>query len=672
MCNPFKLVFMLTILLTNIGYAQELPFQKQPETISLNLPENFNGQVFIEPLNGQFEVNEEGRVEFQMSELPESFLIKNGEQELVVKTKDWKLPYRYKILPDGKTVREWPWVEFRRLPQQMTYDSVFNVLCKSEYPGQSRINGEQVKMYQTGIFFKKVNFEPGWNTIKARVEGEDGNVAVAEISVFYKQGGKPIRSELPLWVDSASFKPAENQILLPADQINLSFKGSKGQSAYALIRPGKIKVPLQRKDFRDYSLYEGSFYLDQLKKDKEYNIQYVLESTGGRPLKYRSPSIITTKEAQDFPLVETNSKHSLLTYNLGPIRLGGPIIAEYPEGVRLQVNGDVGDYYRIFLDKNTSGMIKKEDVQLLPRTTLKPSYFLQYATAVTGDNMDLVNIPYAQPVPYAVFPEPDQQRIRVVLYGVKTSSTWLSHRQGLKMVDKLTWQQTTPDTYEMIIQLKTSKLWGYELIKNGNFLQLQIKHPPHFENDVNGLPVKGLKVAIEAGHGGHNTGTTGLSGMLEKDVNLDVAQKLEKVFLDHGVEVVMVRDRDEYMTLQEKRDIVEASDAHLLVSIHANSAAPRGDYLRVGGVSTYYHNPFWAGFAEIMYGQLLDLPLDEFGVVGSFNYLVTRMSSRPAVLVEQGFMSHAEDEEQLASPQFRQQMAEKIFDGVIEFVKDME
>ncbi|KAA3635340.1 MAG: N-acetylmuramoyl-L-alanine amidase [Bacteroidetes bacterium] len=672
MFNPFKLVFILIILLVNIGYAQEVPFQKQPVNILLDLPVNFNGEVSIEPLNGEIEVNMEGKVKFQLPELPKNILITAGDKQLEVKTKDWNPPYSYKVLPDGQTVREGPWVEFRRLPEQLTYDSVFNVLCKSEYPGQSSINGKQVKMYQTGIFFKKVIFKPGWNTIKARVADEDGNIADAETSIFYQQGGKPVRAALPLWIDSASFKPAENQVLLSEDHINLSFKGSKGQSAYALIRPGKIKVPLQRKDFRDYSLYQGNFRLNNLKKNKKYFIEYVLESTGGRPLKYRSPSIIGINDLQDFPLVETNSKHSLLTYNLGPIRLGGPIIADYPKGVHLQVNGDVGDYYRIALDKNTGGMIKKENVQLLPPITLKPTYFLQYATAVPGDNMDMVNIPYSQPVPYAVFPEPDQGRIRVILYGVKTSSTWLSHRQGLKIVDKLTWQQTTPDTYEMIVQLKTSKLWGYELVKNGNFLQLQIKHPPHFENDHNGVPAKGLKVAIEAGHGGHNTGTTGLSGMLEKDVNLDVALKLEKICNDHGIEVVMVREEDTYMTLQEKRDIVETSDAHLLVSIHANAAATRGDYLRVGGVSTYYHNPFWAGFAEIMYGELLELPLDEFGAVGSFNYLVTRMSSRPAVLVEQGFMSHAEDEEKLASPEFRQQMAEKIFRGIIEFVRYME
>jgi N-acetylmuramoyl-L-alanine amidase len=157
----------------------------------------------------------------------------------------------------------------------------------------------------------------------------------------------------------------------------------------------------------------------------------------------------------------------------------------------------------------------------------------------------------------------------------------------------------------------------------------------------------------------------------EKEVNLDVASRLERICLENGVEVLQVRDRDVSMSLSSKRDTVEASDADLHVSIHANSAGSRGGYLRVGGTSTFYNNPFWAKFAEMVYLQLLQLDLNEFGVVGSFNYSVTRMSSRPAILVEQAFLSHAEDEEKLASDAFREEMAQKIFDGIVDYVSYM-
>ncbi|MDZ7821723.1 MAG: N-acetylmuramoyl-L-alanine amidase [Candidatus Marinimicrobia bacterium] len=95
----------------------------------------------------------------------------------------------------------------------------------------------------------------------------------------------------------------------------------------------------------------------------------------------------------------------------------------------------------------------------------------------------------------------------------------------------------------------------------------------------------------------------------------------------------------------------------------------RGGYLRVGGTSIYYKDPFWKDFAEIAYDKLLELPLEEFGRVGSFNYMMCRMPQRPSILVEQAFMSHAEDENKLADPEFRTRMAEKIAEAVNAYIE---
>ena len=135
-----------------------------------------------------------------------------------------------------------------------------------------------------------------------------------------------------------------------------------------------------------------------------------------------------------------------------------------------------------------------------------------------------------------------------------------------------------------------------------------------------------------------------------------------------GAEVLQVRESDRDMALLEKRDKAIQSGADLLISIHAN-AGGRG-YLSVAGTSTYWHNPFWAPLAQSIYDRLLETGLGEFGVVGSFNYTVTRVSQMPAVLVEQAFMTHAEDEEKLADPEFRQQMAVKICQGIIDYLKE--
>ena len=300
---------------------------------------------------------------------------------------------------------------------------------------------------------------------------------------------------------------------------------------------------------------------------------------------------------------------------------------------------------------------------------MRPAYFIRSLHAAPSDSADVISIPYPEPVPYAVVADPEQKRILVTLYGVKTSSTWIQHRSGLRYVGVLTWRQLGPETYQVAVLLKDSRIWGYDLRPEGSSLLLRLRYPPDLGSNDGSQPLRGLKIAIEAGHGGTNTGAVGLSGLFEKDVNLATALELGEVCRANGVEVFQLRTANTDIPYMARRDSVDASGADLHVSIHANAGG--GGYLRVQGTSTYYHNPFWSGFATRVYDRLLELGLGEFGVVGSFNYRITRMSSRPAILVEQAFMSHAEDEERLAADDFRRRIAEQIFAGIADFVGDL-
>jgi N-acetylmuramoyl-L-alanine amidase len=282
---------------------------------------------------------------------------------------------------------------------------------------------------------------------------------------------------------------------------------------------------------------------------------------------------------------------------------------------------------------------------------------------------DVVSIPYLEPVPYEVFPDPDGKRLVVTLFGVESAATWVTHRKGCRVVDKLTWEQSTPETFRVYVNLKSGKIWGYDIRPAGRSLMLTVRYAPVFD-PAGEKPLAGLKIAIEAGHGGSNSGAIGLSGLVEKDINLDLSFRLGELCDSMGAEVLQVRESDVDMTLLDKRDKAIKAGADMLISIHANAGGT--GYLSVEGTSTYWHNPFWAPLAQTIYDRMLETGLAEFGVVGSFNYTVTRASQMPAVLVEQAFMSHAEDEEKLADPEFRQLMAVKIFEGMVGYLKIMQ
>ena len=102
------------------------------------------------------------------------------------------------------------------------------------------------------------------------------------------------------------------------------------------------------------------------------------------------------------------------------------------------------------------------------------------------------------------------------------------------------------------------------------------------------LGLKIGRIVIDAGHGGHDTGTIGPTGLMEKDLCLDVAVRLGKIVQQRlpGADVVYTRSDDTFVPLEERTRIANESKADLFISIHANSSHDHG----ARGVETYYLN----------------------------------------------------------------------------------
>ena len=102
------------------------------------------------------------------------------------------------------------------------------------------------------------------------------------------------------------------------------------------------------------------------------------------------------------------------------------------------------------------------------------------------------------------------------------------------------------------------------------------------------LGLKIGRIVIDAGHGGHDTGTIGPTGLMEKDLCLDVALRLGKIVKQRlpGAEVVFTRSDDSFIPLEERTAIANEAHADLFISIHANSSQDHG----ARGIETYYLN----------------------------------------------------------------------------------
>jgi len=91
-------------------------------------------------------------------------------------------------------------------------------------------------------------------------------------------------------------------------------------------------------------------------------------------------------------------------------------------------------------------------------------------------------------------------------------------------------------------------------------------------------------IVLDAGHGGHDEGATGPSGLHEKDLVLDVTKLLATRLRERGVRVVLTRTRDEFLSLEERTAVANDARADLFLSIHANASSSR----KPRGIETYF------------------------------------------------------------------------------------
>jgi N-acetylmuramoyl-L-alanine amidase len=126
-------------------------------------------------------------------------------------------------------------------------------------------------------------------------------------------------------------------------------------------------------------------------------------------------------------------------------------------------------------------------------------------------------------VPYRSWMEIQPSRIIIEAFGVQSNTNWITQLSSSKAIEHVDYVQTATDVLQITIHLKHAAHWGYSLGYRGKSLLLLVNEPPASKK------LKGLKIAVDAGHGGSNTGARGTqSGILEKDYTLLFCKSFRK------------------------------------------------------------------------------------------------------------------------------------------------
>lgn len=187
-----------------------------------------------------------------------------------------------------------------------------------------------------------------------------------------------------------------------------------------------------------------------------------------------------------------------------------------------------------------------------------------------------------------------------------------------------------------------------------------------------------FKVVLDPGHGGSDPGATGVGGLRETDVNLDITLKVRQALLDRGYEVILTRTNDTFLSLAQRVEFTNEQQADLFVSIHANAhssskangtmvlyydnAYPQEDYPASSTMTQL--TPYSKDLAQLVQDALLaQAGTKDLGLTPSAVY-VARMGTIPSILVETAFLTNKSDAALLASDAMRSKMAIGIANGI--------
>ncbi len=272
-----------------------------------------------------------------------------------------------------------------------------------------------------------------------------------------------------------------------------------------------------------------------------------------------------------------------------------------------------------------------------------------------------------------------------------------------------------PNPYRLVVEVSkvgTTPKTTVNLFPNATENKLAIVVPPPTKEDMQlRARVPKMRVVVDAGHGGWDLGTVGRGGLLEKDLVLEIAQRLDKLLESRlGWDVILTRDDDNYIPLDQRADIANQAQADLFVSVHANYS----DLPSARGVETYYTNSFSApgskeagpkepgaknapsaGAKNSIMPTLSPADLHErieqsrrlaasvqrslYGTLSTQNpglrdrgvkeagFVVLTESAMPGILAEVSFVSSPTDEQKLRSDGYREEIAEALYKGIARY-----
>jgi len=215
---------------------------------------------------------------------------------------------------------------------------------------------------------------------------------------------------------------------------------------------------------------------------------------------------------------------------------------------------------------------------------------------------------------------------------------------------------------KLIIPTEPDTLVNTYLGADSKTLKIQITEPKRTKPS---LKAGARTIVIDPGHGGSDCGAI-RDNITEKEITLDISKRVQEILIKQGFNVQMTRDVDETVSLQERVEFSESIQPDVFISVHVNSSEKPA----ITGIETHYYRQESLSLAQTIHASMVsNINANNRGLFKSKFYVINHTTA-PAILVEIGFLSNAEEREELISEKRREATAKAIAEGVQNYFRN--
>ncbi|MBR5485551.1 MAG: N-acetylmuramoyl-L-alanine amidase [Oscillospiraceae bacterium] len=464
-----------------------------------------------------------------------------------------------------------------------------------------------------------------------------------------------------------SLRPSVQDIARPAAKYTLRCVAPSGASVYAVINGERVDLKQVAATAVPgvAATFTASYQLPNVSKPKEIGaVQYVMYYNGKTTSASSEGSIFVVP--QGGRLVAEVNQAMALSYaanntasNFTATLHQGA--TDYITDASSYVAGQSADMFKI-----STGWIAKQCVTILPEI----SNCYNKVSDITfdrGSKSEQLVLSGTANSMYKAYET--NEALTVILYNTGGIDSIPMKKSSIFSGVTVTREN---DAVKMVFTKKSPQsLWGYNVEYDKNDTIIYFKKPPVLSSSSK-QPLKGITVALDAGHGGNDNGaagTAGLNGPTEKDLTLAAVLATQKRLESLGADVIVTRSDDSTMSMDERMFISEAKKADFFISMHYNSIATGANASNAKGIEVYYYHDQHIDFGKHMLDSLTTATGRKSRGVKFNIFRVTLNTYAPSLLLELGFICNPVEYDDICDPQNLYQTANAVAEGIIATLK---